>query len=101
MDSSESSREFTSSGQYPELYFKCFPKTFSKNDLKNESQITDITIKWGDNQQVSLNQSNVDIVKKSITSDKLGVKPPANNARTPRPVFDPVPPPRFGVTNSN
>lgn len=41
-------------------------KTFSKNDLKNESQITDITIKWGDNQQVSLNQSNVDIVKNYI-----------------------------------
>ena len=31
----------------------------------------------------------------------LGVVPPAYIPRTPRPVFDPVPPPRFGVTNSN
>ena len=29
------------------------------------------------------------------------INPPANNPRIPRPVFDPVPPPRFGVTNSN
>ena len=27
--------------------------------------------------------------------------PPGKIARTPKPVFDPVPPPRFGVTNSN
>ena len=39
------------------------------------------------------------MVTKSITS--IAGYPPPNKARTPTPVFDPVPPPRSGVTNSN
>ena len=45
---------------------------------------------------------NVDIVKKSISSRPLDGSPlPPNNPRVPRPVFDPVPPPKSGSINSN
>ena len=44
----------------------------------------------------------VEIVRKDIYALLPGdPKPPGKTARTPKPVFDPVPPPRFGVTNSN
>ena len=42
----------------------------------------------------------VEIVINSITLVP-GFDPPPFTPRVPRPVFDPVPPPRFGVTNSN
>ena len=43
----------------------------------------------------------VDNVAKLIVFMSVGVSPPANNARVPRPVFDPVPQPNSGSINSN
>ena len=46
--------------------------------------------------------TKVEIVRKDIDALLPGAElPPGKIARAPTPVFDPVPPPRFGLTNSN